>query len=54
MGEGLNKFVAMKMKLNARSVILGVEKELYERVVVATVTYEAETWAMRMDQKRKL
>ena len=37
--EGLKSFVAMKKKLNVESVSLCMKRELYERVVVAMVTY---------------
>ena len=48
--EGLKPFGAIKMTLNSRSVNLGAKRELYERVVVLTVTYGAENWCMRTDE----
>ena len=33
---------------------LGVKRELYERVVVPTVTYGGETWGAKMDEINKL
>ena len=42
--EGLKTFGAMKVKFNARSVCLGVKRELYKSVVVTTVTHGAQTF----------
>ena len=44
----------MKNFFNVRSVSLGVQREIFGRVVLRTVTYEAEIWGMRMDESHKL
>ena len=33
---------------------LGVKRELYERIVVPTVMYGLEAWAMRVEERNKL
>ena len=45
-GEDLKTCDTMKSMFNIDSVSLGVKRELYERVVVPTVTYGAETWGI--------
>merc|ERR1712121_55348 len=52
--EGVKAFGAMKKVWNERNVTLGVKRELYERIVVPTVMYGSETWAMRAEEKNKL
>ena len=42
-GEVLEAFGASKIMFNVRSVSLGVKRKLYERMVLPTVTYGAET-----------
>ena len=52
--EGVKAFDAMKKVWNERNVTLEVKRELYERIVVPTVMYGSETWAMRAEEKNKL
>lgn len=52
--EGVKAFGAMKKVWNERNVTLEVKRELYERIVVPTVMYGSETWAMRAEEKNKL
>ena len=42
------------MLIIVKSVSFGVQRELYERLLVSTVTYGVGTWCMRMGEKRKL
>merc|ERR1712121_444092 len=51
---GKKTFAAMKSMWKCRSVSLNVKKELYERIVVTTVTYGSETWDMRREERNKL
>ena len=44
----------MKTMFSIKNVNSGVKKELYERVVVSTVTDGAEAWGMRIDGRHKL
>ena len=53
-GEGLKIFGGMKMMFIVRSVSLGMKKELYKRMVKSTVTYEVETWGLKMEEICKL
>ena len=41
-GEGLRTFRAIKRMFDDRSVSLAVKRELFERVVIPTVTYGAQ------------
>ena len=52
-GEGLKPFGLMEMIFNVKNVSLGVKRELYERVVRQTVTYGAETWVTRIEERRE-
>ena len=52
--EGLKIFGAMKMMFNIRSAGSGVKRNLYERVVVPTLMYAAETYGLRLNERHKL
>ena len=53
MGEGIRTFGAMK-KVWGGSVTLGVNRELYERIVAPTVMYGAESRGMRVKREISL
>ena len=50
-GEGLETFAAMKTLTDIRSLSLCMNTEMFERVIVPTVTYTVETRGLRMVQK---
>ena len=52
--DGLKIFGAMKIRFIVRNMSLGVKRELYERVVCLTVSYGAQTWCMKIDERHKL
>lgn len=52
--EGAKVLGAVNRVVKGRSVNLDVKKCLYERVIVPTVLYGAETWGMREDERKKL
>ena len=52
--EGMRTFRAMKRVWSGRSLTLGVERELYERILVPIVMYGSESWGMRVDERNKL
>ena len=54
MDEGLQSFRCDKLVLNVRSLGLNVKMELYEGVMVLTVTYKARIWSIRNGERRKL
>ena len=47
-GEGLKTFGALKMLFNVKSVSFGMTRDMFEGVLVPTVTHEAESWGMSM------
>ena len=54
MNEGYTSWGVLKSLLSNRGLGIKVKKCLYERVIVPTALYGAETWGMRSAKGRKL
>ena len=52
--EGCKVWGAMKGVMKSRGLGMNVKRELYERVVVPTVTYGSELWGMKVSERNKL
>ena len=52
--EGSKTLGAMKRVMKCRGLGMNVKKELYEKVVVPTVTYGSECWGMKVVERQKL
>lgn len=52
--EGSKMLGAMKGVIKGRGVGMNVKKVLYEKIIVPTVLYGAETWGMRAAERQKL
>ena len=52
--KGYQAFGAMKTVLNNRGLGMSAKRRLYEGVIVPTVLYGAETWGLRVAEKRRL
>ena len=52
--KGYQTWGALKGVTKCRSLGMSAKRKLYESVVIPAVTYGAETWAMRMEERRSL
>ena len=53
-GRGFQAWGMLNSVVKCRSLGVGAKRRLYEGVVVPTVLYGAETWNMRVEERRKL
>ena len=52
--EGCKVLGALKGVMKNRGLGMNVKKALYEKVVVPTVMYGAESWGMKVTERQKL
>ena len=52
--KGFQAWEALKGVTKCRSLGMSAKQKLYESVAIPTVTYGAETWTMRVEERRSL